>query len=39
MIAFAGHERLAAGESTPEIVSVRARWPMTELNPLPAARI
>ena len=39
MIAFAGHERLAAGESSPQIVSVRARWPMTDLNSVPTARV
>ncbi|MEJ2087507.1 MAG: tRNA (adenosine(37)-N6)-threonylcarbamoyltransferase complex transferase subunit TsaD, partial [Gammaproteobacteria bacterium] len=33
MIAFAGHERLAAGERTEQLISVRARWPMTELQP------
>ena len=32
MIAFAGAQRLAAGESVDLAVTVRARWPMTELS-------
>ncbi|MDP1540948.1 MAG: tRNA (adenosine(37)-N6)-threonylcarbamoyltransferase complex transferase subunit TsaD [Moraxellaceae bacterium] len=31
MIAFAGAQRLVAGESVDLVVTVRARWPMTEL--------
>ncbi|MEL0028577.1 MAG: tRNA (adenosine(37)-N6)-threonylcarbamoyltransferase complex transferase subunit TsaD, partial [Perlucidibaca sp.] len=34
MIAFAGCQRLRAGEQTGLGVSVRARWPMTELAPV-----
>jgi N6-L-threonylcarbamoyladenine synthase len=33
MIAVAGLERLAAGEQEPHRISVRARWPLTELRP------
>jgi len=33
MIAVAGLERLAAGEREPHRISVRARWPLTELGP------
>ncbi len=36
MIAYAGALRLAAGQSAPNAIEVRARWPMTELAP-PAA--
>jgi N6-L-threonylcarbamoyladenine synthase len=31
MIAFAGCQRLLAGQRTEQIISVRARWPMVEL--------
>ena len=34
MIAFAGSQRLRAGESVGLGVTVRARWPMTELTPV-----
>jgi N6-L-threonylcarbamoyladenine synthase len=37
MIAVAGLERLAAGESEPNRISVRARWALTELRPPGAA--
>src|SRR5271170_5765945 len=37
MIAVAGLERLAAGEQEPHRISVRARWPLTELRPPGAA--
>jgi N6-L-threonylcarbamoyladenine synthase len=33
MIAYAGCQRLLAGEREPLAVAVRARWPMTELTP------
>jgi N6-L-threonylcarbamoyladenine synthase len=34
MIAFAGHQRLTSGARSDSVISVRARWPMTELPPL-----
>ena len=34
MIAFAGYQRLAAGQSAPLAIRTRARWPMDELPPL-----
>jgi N6-L-threonylcarbamoyladenine synthase len=34
MIAFAGHERLSAGQHAPLAIRTRARWPMDELAPL-----
>ena len=34
MIAYAGCQRLLAGQSTAETIKVRARWPLTELTPL-----
>jgi len=34
MIAYAGCQRLMAGERTERVISVRARWPMTELSPV-----
>jgi len=33
MIAYAGCQRLLAGEREPLAVGIRARWPMTELEP------
>jgi len=33
MIAFAGYHRLLAGESEPELIFARPRWPMEELRP------
>ncbi|MEJ8569516.1 tRNA (adenosine(37)-N6)-threonylcarbamoyltransferase complex transferase subunit TsaD [Elongatibacter sediminis] len=33
MIAFAGYHRLAAGETEPERIFARPRWPMDELRP------
>ena len=33
MVAYAGHQRLAAGQSAPQSIVVRARWPLTELSP------
>jgi N6-L-threonylcarbamoyladenine synthase len=33
MIAFAGYLRLTAGELSPLAISVKPRWPMTELSP------
>ncbi|MCH8552492.1 MAG: tRNA (adenosine(37)-N6)-threonylcarbamoyltransferase complex transferase subunit TsaD [Natronospirillum sp.] len=33
MIAYAGAQRLLAGEQTPSSVTLRARWPLTELLP------
>lgn len=33
MIAFAGYQRLSAGQSEPERIFARPRWPMTELRP------
>ena len=38
MIAFAGALRLAAGESDPDAPEVRARWPITELEPPTASK-
>jgi N6-L-threonylcarbamoyladenine synthase len=38
MIAYAGAQRLAAGEADDEQLPVRARWPMTELPPLRRAQ-
>ena len=37
MIAYAGAQRLAAGQVDGADVAVRPRWPMDELPPLPAA--
>ena len=37
MIAYAGAQRLAAGQVDGSEVQVRPRWPMTELPPLAAA--
>ena len=37
MIAYAGCQRLLGGEREPLAVNVRARWPMTELQPPGAA--
>ncbi|WP_096085511.1 tRNA (adenosine(37)-N6)-threonylcarbamoyltransferase complex transferase subunit TsaD [Agaribacterium haliotis] len=34
MIAFAGYQRLAAGQQSDLSVQVKARWPMQELTPL-----
>jgi N6-L-threonylcarbamoyladenine synthase len=34
MIAYAGAQRLAAGQVDGESVQVRPRWPMTELPPI-----
>ncbi len=34
MIAFAGYQRLAAGQSAPLAIRTHARWPMDELPPL-----
>ncbi|MCL4410222.1 MAG: tRNA (adenosine(37)-N6)-threonylcarbamoyltransferase complex transferase subunit TsaD, partial [Gammaproteobacteria bacterium] len=34
MIAFAGAQRLAAGQHAEAAVKVRPRWPLTELPPL-----
>ncbi|HEY5647151.1 MAG TPA: tRNA (adenosine(37)-N6)-threonylcarbamoyltransferase complex transferase subunit TsaD [Pseudomonadales bacterium] len=34
MIAYAGCERLLAGQRTEHVIAVRGRWPMTELPPL-----
>ena len=36
MIAYAGHVRLAAGQADTEPMQTRARWPLAELQPLPA---
>lgn len=33
MIAFAGHERLAAGDVEPLAITTRPRWPIAELTP------
>jgi N6-L-threonylcarbamoyladenine synthase len=33
MIAYAGCQRLLQGEREPLAVAIRARWPMTELEP------
>lgn len=33
MIAFAGYQRLRAGESEPERIFARPRWPMDQLHP------
>ena len=33
MIAFAGALRLSQGQRDPDLPSVRARWPITELTP------
>ena len=33
MIAFAGHERLAAGYAEPLAITTRPRWPIAELTP------
>ena len=38
MIAFAGHLRLAAGQVDVAQMQARARWPLTELQPLEAVR-
>ncbi|ESQ13980.1 MAG TPA: tRNA (adenosine(37)-N6)-threonylcarbamoyltransferase complex transferase subunit TsaD [Chromatiaceae bacterium] len=38
MIAFAGHQRLAAGQAEPLAFSVRPRWPMQSLPSLDAGR-
>lgn len=38
MIAWAGLERLAAGQGDPLSVSPRARWPLTEMAALPTAK-
>jgi N6-L-threonylcarbamoyladenine synthase len=35
MIAFAGAQRLLAGQQSPQTITVRPRWPMTELNAVP----
>ena len=37
MIAYAGAQRLAAGQHDDMAVEVRPRWPMTELPPIQAA--
>ena len=37
MIAYAGAQRLLAGQSDDGDASVRPRWPMEELPPLPVA--
>lgn len=37
MIAYAGALRLAAGEHAPLAIRTRARWPMDELDAIPAA--
>ena len=37
MIAFAGALRLAAGQHTDTIISARARWPLDQLDAIPAA--
>ena len=37
MVAHAGALRLAAGERAPLAIETRARWPMTELDTVPAA--
>ncbi|MDP5064715.1 MAG: tRNA (adenosine(37)-N6)-threonylcarbamoyltransferase complex transferase subunit TsaD, partial [Haliea sp.] len=34
MIAYAGAQRLAAGQVDGPVTTVRPRWPMTELPPL-----
>ena len=34
MIAFAGHERLQAGQTEPLAIRTRARWPMDDLSPI-----
>ncbi|TPE54961.1 tRNA (adenosine(37)-N6)-threonylcarbamoyltransferase complex transferase subunit TsaD [Maribrevibacterium harenarium] len=34
MIAFAGAQRLLAGQSSPLNLSIRARWPLAELDPI-----
>ena len=34
MIAFAGYQRLADGQSAPLAIRTRARWPMDELPPM-----
>ena len=34
MIAFAGHQRLAAGQTEPLRIHTRARWPLAELPPV-----
>ena len=33
MVAYAGHQRLAAGQSASRSIVVKARWPLTELSP------
>jgi len=33
MVAYAGCQRLLAGQTEPLVVTTRARWPMTELTP------
>ena len=35
MVAYAGHQRLAAGQSEPLGIVVKARWPLTELGSAP----
>ena len=37
MIALAGYYRLKAGQTEPEIIRAKPRWPMKELDPLPTA--
>lgn len=37
MIAYAGAQRLAAGQSDPAALAVRPRWPMSELPPIEPA--
>ena len=39
MIALLGHLRLAAGQRDDLAIRARARWPMTELVPPPAATL
>lgn len=34
MIAYAGCQRLKAGQTTPEVIQVQARWPLDSLPPL-----
>lgn len=38
MIAFAGAQRLLAGETAPLAIETRARWPITDLLPVGAAQ-
>jgi N6-L-threonylcarbamoyladenine synthase len=33
MVAYAGAQRLLAGERSPPSVAARARWPLAELTP------